>query len=64
MIAWEMAHFYKNQEEGLVGDMVWTRDNKWNVEMLHKLEKLTNHQRKNLTAKYVCQYDLGAFSRD
>ena len=48
----------------LVGDMVWTRDKKWNVEMLRKLENLTNHQRKNLTAKYVCQYDLGVFSRD
>lgn len=48
----------------LVGDMVWTRDKKWNVEMLRKLENLTNHQRKKLTAKYVCQYDLGVFSRD
>jgi hypothetical protein len=41
-----------------------TRDKKWNAEMVHKLEALTNHQRKNLTAKYVCQYDLGAFSQD
>ena len=44
--------------------MVWTRDKKWNVEMLRKLENLANHQRENLTAKYVCQYDLGVFSRD
>lgn len=48
----------------LVGDMVWTLEKKWDVEMLHKLENLTNHQRKNLPAKYVCQYDLKAFSRD
>ena len=48
----------------LLGDMVWTRNKNWNAEMVHRLEKLTNHQRKNLPAKYICQYDLGVFSRD
>jgi MEDS: MEthanogen/methylotroph, DcmR Sensory domain len=48
----------------LLGDMVWTRNKNWNADMLHRLEKLTNHQRQNLPAKYVCQYDLGVFSRD
>jgi transcriptional repressor of dcmA and dcmR len=58
----EISQYFKGFR--LVGDMVWTRDKKWNAEMVHKLETLTNHQRKNLTAKYVCQYNLGAFSQD
>lgn len=48
----------------LVGDMVWTRDKHWDAEMLYHLENFTNHQRETIPAKYICQYDLGIFSRD
>lgn len=48
----------------LVGDMVWTREKNWDSEMVHTLEKLTNQQRKNIPAKYICQYKVDEFSRD
>lgn len=48
----------------LLGDMIWTREKKWGSEMVHTLEKLTNQQRKNIPAKYICQYKVDEFSRD
>jgi transcriptional repressor of dcmA and dcmR len=48
----------------LVGDMVWTREKNWDSEMVHTLEQLTNQQRKNIPAKYICQYQVDEFSRD
>lgn len=48
----------------LVGDMIWTQDKNWDSDMLHSLEKQTNQQRKNIPAKYICQYKIDDFSRD
>lgn len=48
----------------LVGDMIWTQEKNWDSEMVHNLEGMTNDQRKNIPAKYVCQYKIDEFSRD
>lgn len=48
----------------LVGDMIWTQDKDWDSDMVHNLETLTNQQRKNIPAKYICQYKMENFSQD
>lgn len=48
----------------LVEDISWTRDKNWGAHILHKFEKLTDNQRKQLQGKFICQYDLKEFSRD
>ena len=48
----------------LIGDMVWTRQQGWDIHSLTELEDLTNIQREGKKALFFCQYDVGKFSRD
>jgi excisionase family DNA binding protein len=48
----------------LIGDMVWTRQQGWDIHSLEELENLTNIQRKEKKALFFCQYDVKEFSRD
>lgn len=48
----------------LLGDMTWTQDYGWNLEMLTTLEQFTNQHRAGRDALFLCQYDVELFSRD